>query len=471
MMKRLLRRARLVALKYLAIEETPTRRRVYVSTKTEDGELTQERRRRLNSEARDQLRNFSLAGFALRKHLQFVAFYRFRASTPNREFNCRLERLVKAWQDPWNCDARRRFGFNELMTLIESQRAIDGDVGVLKRADGRIQLIESDRIATPTTLPQGLGAMSDASRWVNGVFMNEEGVAQAYAINRRKREGGFEFERIVSANDLDLPSYVTRIDQARGVSLFAPAVEMISYLYDGLSYALSKLKLEQILGLKTRLEDGGALVAPYGGASASDDAESVCKKAEEWFGGSMMHLALKTGEDAEFMESANPSQNFQTFCESVIRMIFAALDVPYSFYDGSKTTFYGAEGEFEQYLDSVERKQAPTKTMLNGWVNDWLLPNWIADGLIVLPRGWRVDDLRGDVCWKGSGAPAWRLYRNVKEIQAGICAGLISPRECADSYGEDMTRNIEDIADVRTYADSLGVAVPYGERQTVNNGL
>ena len=73
-----------------------------------------------------------------------------------------------------------------------------------------------------------------------------------------------------------------------------------------------------------------------------------------------MHLALKVGEDAEFMESSNPSQNFQSFCESIIRMIFAALDVPFSFYDGSKTNFYGSEGEFEQYLDSVEKKQEPT---------------------------------------------------------------------------------------------------------------
>ena len=245
---------------------------------------------------------------------------------------------------------------------------------------------------------------------------------------------------------------------------------MVSYLYDGLSYALAKLKLEQILGLKTTLSDGESIVASYD-EQTTDDADSISRKAAETFGSDVMHLALKVGEDAQFMESSNPSQNFQSFCESIIRMIFAALDVPFSFYDGSKTNFYGSEGEFEQYLDSVEKKQAPTIATLNGWIFDWLLPNWIIDGLIDLPTGWTIDDLRGDVGWRGSGAPSWRLFRNVKEVQAGISAGLVSPLRVADSYGEDMLRNIDELAQIRRYSASQDVFVPYGEEQKINNGL
>lgn len=454
----------LAALKYNAIENRPTRRPIYVSLKSEDRELPSEKRRRLISEARDQQRNFSLAGFALRKHLQFVSYYRFFAATPDRQFNKRLEALVERWKEPRWCDAQRRRGFDELMTLIEAHRAIDGDVGVLKRADGRIQLIESDRIGGAPN------EYDDADEWINGIKRDADGAPIAYCVNRRRKSGGYEFERVVSALDMDLPAYLSRSDQLRGVSLFAPAVEMVSYLYDGLSYALAKLKLEQILGLKTKLEDGGTIVSQYG-TQETDDAQSVNRKAEETFGSDVMHLALKVGEDAEFMESSNPSQNFQSFCESIIRMIFAALDVPFSFYDGSQTNFYGSEGEFEQYLDSVEKKQAPMIATLNGWIFDWLLPNWILDGLISLPAGWTLDGLRGDVGWRGSGAPSWRLFRNVKEVQAGISAGLVSPLKVADSYGEDMLRNIDEIAAIRRYAAAQGVFVPYGEFQNVNNGL
>lgn len=454
------------ALRYEAVEARPTRRPIYLSSKSEDGELTPAKRRALISEARDQIRNFSLAGFALRKHLQFVSYYRFNARTDDAAFNRRLERLVARWSLAENCDAARRRSLPELLTLIESHRAIDGDVGILRRSDNRLQIVEADRIQTP---PDERGDVDGPTTWVHGVRTSSIGRALSFGIMRRKENGGFDFERTVSARDFDLLTYVTRADQVRGVSLFAPAVKMISYLYDGLDYALAKLKLEQLLGLKTTFEDGGNLTIP--GQPGTDDPDSVASKASEFFGGDLMHIALKVGEDAQFMESNNPSQNFQNFCESVVRMIFAALDIPYSFYDGSKTNFYGSRGEFEQYLDSVEKKQQPTRALLDKWLFDWLLPNWIADGEVELPPGWELDDLRGRVAWSGAGYPSWRLFEYVKEITIAIQGGLLSPATIAESFGEDVDKNVEELARLRALAARLDVALPYGEQQAQNLGL
>lgn len=449
------------ALGYEAVENRPTRRRVYVSTRSEDKELTPEKRRALVSEARDQLRNFSLAGFALRKHLQFVSYYRFSAGTPDEAFNRELTRRVERWKSRKFCDAAGRCSFDELIALIESHRAVDGDVGILRRVDGRVQIIEGDRIQNPPDA----GTSGD---WVGGVKVSPLGRPLRYAIWSRKASGGFDFERTVDARWFDLLAFTTRRDQIRGVSLFAPAAKMISYLYDGLDFALAKMKLEQFFGLKTTFEDGGNLAGV-----ASTDAGEVGRQASEVFGGDLLHLALKVGEDAQFMESNNPSQNFQTFCENVVRMVFAALDVPYSFYDGSKTNFYGSKGEFEQYLDTVEKKQAPTVAMLNEWVFDWLAPNWLLDPVdpLVLPDGWTLDDVAADCGWRGAGLPSWRLFEYVKEAQAAISAGLVSPLALADSFGEDMRRNIAEIAATRAFAKERGVFLPFGETQTINNGL
>ena len=71
------RAAKRAFLKYEAVEPSPTRRPVYVSNRSEDTELPASKRRVLISDARDQQRNFTIAGFALRKHLQFVSYYRF----------------------------------------------------------------------------------------------------------------------------------------------------------------------------------------------------------------------------------------------------------------------------------------------------------------------------------------------------------------------------------------------------------
>lgn len=464
------RPARFQAYKYEAVEQTPTRPRIYYSTRSEDRELNPRQRQLLLSEARDQLRNFSLAGFALRKHLQFVSYYRFSAHTDNQEFNLALENRVKTWSRRQNCDAAQRRSLDELLTIIESHRAVDGDVGILRRDDCRLSIIEGDRIRDPDNPDD------QKDDWVNGVRLDRDGRAIGYAIHRRKKDGGFEFDRIVNAAHFDLLTYVSRADQVRGVSLLAPAVKMISYLYRGIDYALAKLKLEQMLGLKTTFEDGGNFRQPLPEeAPKFDDPASIAAKSRETFGDDLMHLALKVGEDAQFMESNNPSQNFQAFVESVVRMVFAALDVPYSFYDGSKTNFYGSKGEFEQYLDTVEKKQQPTIAMLDDWIFDWLLPNWLADPKDplseYLPYAVDLERLRSQCGWRGSGFPSWRLFEYVKEIQLAVASGMASPYAVAESFGEDVERNIAEMAKLKELAASVGVAVPFGNETTTNVGL
>lgn len=456
--------ARRAHLSYEAVEAGPTRRPVYISVRSEDRELPANRRRALISEARDQLRNFTIAGFALRKHLQFVSYYRFYADTPNPEFNRALERRVALWKDRRNCDAACRSNFDELITIIESTRATDGDVGILRLADGRLQIIEADRIKNP----RDVGDHSES--WVQGVKINAAGAAESFSIYRRKESGELVPERIVSARNFDLLAYRSRRDQIRGVSLFAPALKTLAYLYDGLGYALEKLKLEQMIGIVTKVAGGGNIA----GVEAPDPKE-VDALIRENFGRDLLHISLSPEDDAQFLESNNPSENFQNFCELTIRLIFSAFDLPYSFFDGSKTNFYGSKGEFEQYLDTVEKKQAPTRAMLDEWIFDWLLPNWLTDPADPLyeswPRGWQISDLRGDVGWRGAGLPLWRLFEYVKETQAAISCGLVDPYALADSFGESFTRNIERIAEARALGAENGVWVPFGEPQKVNTGL
>lgn len=456
--------ARLTFLSYDAVRPSPTRDPIHASGKSEDDELKAKERAELISGARDQLRNFTIAGFALRKHLQFCSYYRFYADTPRPEFNKALERRVAEWKRRENCDAAGRSGFEELITIIESQRATDGDVGILRLASGRLQVVEADRIKNPPDVG------NSSPEWVQGVKLDATGRAEKYAIYRRTPAGQFEYERTVPARNFDLLTYRTRRDQVRGVSLFAPALRALGYLYNGLDFAQQKLKLEQMLGLVTKLNGGGNIAGTDG-----TDPAAVASLVREKFGRDLLHLALQEGEDAHFMESNNPSANFQTFCELVIRLIFAAFDLPYSFFDGSKTNFYGSKGEFEQYLDTVEKKQAPTIAMLNEWLFDWLLPNWLLDPSDPLfqywPSGWRLSDLRGSIGWRGAGLPLWRLFEYVKETQAAINAGLVDPFALADSFGENFASNVEKIGAARELAAQYNVWLPFGQEQKINTGL
>ena len=454
-------------LKYDAVKTDRIRKPPYYSTKSEDRELTARERQLLISQARDALRNFTIAGFALRKHLQSMSFYRFTAATPDAGFNRRLESLVKRWKRRTNCDAAGRHNFDTLMGLIESHRAVDGDVGILRLSNGKVQIIEGDRIRN------GIGDEFKED-WVHGVRVNSYGRAIAYQINRRTPQGGFEPERIVSAKNFDLLGYYTREDQIRGESLMAPAVRFFSQLYDSIDLALAKQRLEQAMSIAATFEDTAGFMPNTSGPEADAAAQregDFNQRAVDVFGPGIMTFTLRPGEDIKFLESNNPSQNFQTFCETVIRLVFAAFDIPYSFYDGSKTNFYGSEGEFEQYIDSVEKKQQPTIEMLNEWITDWLLPNWILDGQIELPEGWTVDDVAADVGWMGAGLPSWRMLRHVKELILALQCGLLPPSEVIGDYGYDIAKNLADIAGLQAKAAELGIAVPFGKDTNQNVGL
>ena len=459
--------SRLTPLAYEAVKSDRIRKPPYYSTKSEDRELTEHERQLLISEARDSLRNFTIAGFALRKHLQSMSFYRFTAGTPDGAFNRRLESLVRTWKRRTNCDAAGRHNFDSLIGLIESHRAVDGYVGILRLSNGKIQIVEGDRIRNPS----GTDAEGE---WVHGVKINAYGRALAYSIHKRKIYGGFEPERIVSARNFDLLGFYTREDQIRGESLMAPAVRFFAQLYDSIDLALAKLRLEQAMGIVGTFEDASGFMpgpdTPEGQAQQERE-DDFARRAVDVFGPGIMTFALRPGEDVKFLESGNPSQNFQSFCETVIRLVFAAFDIPYSFYDGSKTNFYGSEGEFEQYIDSVEKKQQPTIEMLNEWVTDWLLPNWILDKKIELPEGWTIEDVAKDVGWMGAGLPSWRMLRHVKELLLAVQSGLLPPSEIVGDYGYDIQRNFEDIAGLRERAAELGISVPFGQESAQNVGL
>ena len=144
----------LTKLKYRTIDPSDTSQRpIFISHKSEDRELNTTDRERLIEAARDVERNFSLAGFAVRKHLQSVAYYQFHADTPDVQFNNRLTGLVDRWKE--TCDITGRHCFDDLIYIVERLRLIDGDVALLRTSDNKIQVIEGDRLKDPQIPEQG----------------------------------------------------------------------------------------------------------------------------------------------------------------------------------------------------------------------------------------------------------------------------------------------------------------------------
>lgn len=453
----------LTGLRYDATQSSPRRRTINVSTKSEDRELTTQGRQALTSQGRDLLRNLSIAGFAIRKHLQYVASFDFKCSVPGHPaYNETVKRWMYNWSRRQNCDLARRHSLPELITLIETHRVIDGDIGIIKLSNGRLQLVEGDRVRNPPKFETGKGY-----EWIHGVKVGNTGQAFKYAVHKRGEGGGFEFEREIPAENMILCGYYTRVDQIRGVPPISSAINQFQDVYEGIEYALAKAKVSQLLGVLTKTEDYGSLNQ----VDQAQEADDLKKGIKEKFGSGTIHFDFGPEDNVEMIESATPSTQFQDFIINVIQIALAALDIPYSFFDGSKTNYYGTRGALDNYIESCGKKQYGLMEALHE-ITDWRIRLAIMDGELPPPPGdMTVDELLWYCDWIGARMPFWRLIEDAKGYLVSMQSGLISPQKIDGMYGMDFDENLAEIKQARDRAKLANVQLAFMDPGPSNIGV
>ena len=422
------------------------RRAVSSALSSEDAKLTAKKRKQLHGAARDLSRNFAIAAWAIRKHLDFVAAFKFQARTGDAGLDREIDGLLQWWSRPENCDVAGRHGLGRLVRLLEERRTVDGDVLLVKmagqRVRGKLQAIEADRIVDP----KGDTATADGTRWVHGVRVNDAGRAVGYAVHRRVRGGkALEIDRVIAARNAIHHGFFDRFDQVRGVSPLAPAVNVLRDVYEAADYAMMKAKVASIFGLtlfRDALDSPGSL-------------DSSTSPAEVDFGAGPVMLDLNADDRAEILESKTPANEFQSFSQMMIAVALKALDIPYSFYDESHTNFYGSRGALLHYQKSVEHKRADVREMLRK-LTVWRLAMWIEDGELVLPSGMSLGDVRWE--WIPAGLAWWDPAKEIRGDVEAIRAGLRTRAEIrAERYGDDWLDVVDQLERERAELDKRGL--------------
>lgn len=355
-----------------------------------------------------------------------------------------------------------RHPMGRFVRLAEARAVVDGDVGVMKLADGRLQAIEGDRIRTPWDLPPTVSV--GRTDLTHGVKTNKAGRALAYCICRRGDGGsGFHFERMVRAGNLILHGYFDRFDQVRGVSPIAAGYNSFQDTYEGVTYALLKAKVAQLFGLKIKRRDdgeGGSLggvsnTASDGSAETETDAEKAGYEVD--FGRGPFMLDLEPGDDADFLENKTPSAEFREFLVAAIGLSLKALDIPYCFYDEAWTNFFGSKAALALYLKSCRAKRTALQAVLRR-LTYWRLLLFVLDGVLELPRGLTVPDLAFE--WIPDGMPWWDQSKEVAGDVAAVGAGLRTRSEIRkERYGDDWRDVIDGLAAEEAYIRERGVTI------------
>jgi capsid protein len=434
------------ALGYDAVNAKNKRQAPTGILRTEDQELTPDERRKLLSAARDINRNFALAAWMVRKHLDYVSTFTFQAKTGNERIDTLLEKFVRGWSHKRRCDVAGRHGLARLVRLLEARRTLDGDAFLVRIADGRLQALEGDRIRTPTGgLPPGV----KRGELTHGVLLDQFGGARAYCLCRRGRAsdmqpggGEFHFERLLSAENVWQHAYFDRIDQVRGISPVASAVNTLRDTYEGFDYALAKMKVSQLFGLALFREKDDQV----GEVEESDDGKLTVD-----FGRGPVLFDLDQNDKAEFLESKSPSFEFQAWAQVMLGVALKALDIPYSFYAENFTNFSGQRQAWIQYDLSARNKRADNRDLLDE-VTAWRVRLAIEDG--ELPD-FDVEAMPWE--WISVGVP-W--IDPLKEVQAdvqAIGAGLSSRTRVLRERGLDFYEVADELKAEQEYLEKLGL--------------
>lgn len=433
---------------YDAVEDKKRRLPPRMILRSEDKELNASKRRKLVATGRDIVRNYSVATWALRKHLDYVASFSFQSRTKNEKFDRKLEELVKWWSRRKNFDVAGRHGLRRFVRMNESRRTLDGDFFWLKLSSGMVQAIEGDRIRNPErgSLPDHI----EPDHVTQGVWCTKTGRAKAYCLHNRAKGSGFKFDRMVSARHLIQHGYYDtgRFDQVRGISLIAPGINSLQDTYENIEYGSTKAKVSQMFGIGIRQSPDRE--ESMGDVSAEDDSEGKPDKSrtEIDFGQAPFVVDLYEDEAIDTIESKQPAQEWQSFIELLIMISLKAVDIPYSFFSEKYTNYSGQRQAWLQYELSAEQKRADNRELLDELLA-WRIMLWILDGALQLPKSMTISQLRWS--WIDLGVPWVQPLQEIKADTLAIEAGLGSTPRTAKRRGMDAYELVDEQAEYLEY--------------------
>lgn len=452
---------------YDALEPKNRRKSPKTTIASEDAYLGAGKRGKLQANAADIARNFSVVAWAIRRHLDYVARFDFHSRTGDRELDRTIEALMAQQSIAMNFDRGGRASRERAFRMAESRRIVDGDTGVLLLQSGHVQGIEADLIRNPAkpSAPKGMA-------WVDGVLVDYAGRPARFALWGRGEGGkGYVFQRIVSAENLLFYGCWERwaSEQIRGVSPLVTSLNQFRDVYEGFDYALAKMKLSQLFAIAmTRDADQTSLASILPGPNPVDEDEDgqvddsgVPPRQIDLTHGPTV-FDLDPGEEAKILESQTPSNELQQFSRLILMVALKALDIPYSFFDEAHTNYSGHRGSWIHYERSTLAAREDQLNMRIAWTR-FQLARWIFDSKLVLPRGMTLDDLAFE--WVPLGMPWWDPLKEINGDLLAISAGLDSCQRVTKERGRgDIFDNIDDNLEVIKYAHDRGMevlGVPY----------
>ena len=377
------------------------------------------------------------------------------------QFQKGAERVWSKWYG--SCDARRKSTFSEIEFLAVRQILESGEFLAVRRAinDDRpyflaLDVMEPDRLENP---PDKRGDPNTKF----GITSNDRGQPLVYHIRKthpgdafQKRDDAYKFTAVKATDEEGRPNVfhvfpILRPGQTRGIPFFAPVIEKFKMLADYLEAELVAARVAACFAAFVKTEN------PYGAATANAATTENDQRLEALEPGMIDYLGLN--QDIVFAKPERPGTTFDQFVQRILRMIGAALGLPYELVlkDFSQTNYSSARAALLQAYRVFQVWQKMIVDHLCQPLYELLLEEAWLRGELVAPgfesRQWEYTR----AAWI---PPGWKWVDPQKESKADEIAvqmGFKSRAEVAAEQGKDWEETAEQAAREKRKYEELGL--------------
>jgi capsid protein len=226
--------------------------------------------------ARDLADNFPPVRSLLLKFATYVAGrISYQARTGDKELDDQIERYWIKWCK--ECDFLRRHNFTTFVQLAVTAILRDGDCGFIIVRDGemlKLQAVEADRIGSP------YNRLIDSDSYIGGIMLDEFGRPDKYQIFVRTINNQYIEPTDIDANEFIHLFDPTRLDEYRGRSAFATALNAARDLQETIKAEVQAIKFASYQTGIITTENGSADAADYFATSNRNDLGQTEKLVE-----------------------------------------------------------------------------------------------------------------------------------------------------------------------------------------------
>lgn len=386
------------------------------------------------------------------------------------------ERIFWAWGGTACCDLTRRSNFAALTDLVLNSWLSSGDVLAIRRFKPRngdllalkIQLVEAGRVSNPYF-------RANTDLLVDGVELNADGepiayhVADCYPMSRYGMMGPTEWKRVDAyGSDSGLRQVLhifkqDRPGQTRGVSIFAPVIEVLKQLtrLSDAELMASVINAFFTVFVTSKTGEDGDGLTDMGDAATAPTGIPGSSVSDVRLGQGTI-VGLQDGDDVKFADPKRPNANFDAFFRSFLSQVGVALDLPHELLIKHFTSSYSASrGALIEAWRGFRRRRAWLVDLFCQPTYEWMLGEAIARGYLLAP-GFLEDPLiRAAWCeaqWTGPTMGQLNPGDEMAALEKAIDLRVRSRQEITtELYGTDWNRTIQELARERQIMNDSGL--------------